>query len=67
MFRRIEHHSSGNGASLTTEVCWFRWGGGANPGLHHVFVLGAAIAGPVFIPGIQCVVDDFGDLVAVEV
>jgi hypothetical protein len=46
------------------EFAWFRWGGGALPGLTHVFsntrwndLLGSI--------SIQCVVDDFGNLVEV--
>jgi hypothetical protein len=43
------------------EVACIRWGGGAKPGKTHVFAMGDL----GFFEGHQCVVDDFGDLVAV--
>lgn len=60
---RVTHMSNGNGAVLSLELVWFRWGGGATPGKTHVFV-----AGPITFMSIstQCVVDDFGTLVPVE-
>lgn len=45
-----------------------RWGGGANPGKYDVFLYAPSEPklGPWFCPfSAQCVVDDFGDLVAV--
>lgn len=60
---RVTHMSNGNGAMLSMELLWFRWGGGAQPGKTHVFVSGPFDWVPV---STQCVVDDFGNLVAVE-
>ena len=55
----------------TTYACRLvviRWGGGALPGKYHVFLItpNEPKLGLLFCPfAVQCVVDDFGDLVAV--
>ena len=55
----------------TTHACHLivtRWDGGAHPGKYHVFLIAPSEPklGLSFCPfSAQCVVDDFGDLVAV--
>ncbi|MES2251105.1 MAG: hypothetical protein V4645_27780 [Pseudomonadota bacterium] len=62
--QRIEkfwYGNRGGSQSARVEVCCLRWGGGAAPGKTHVF----AIDDSNFFGSAQCVVDDFGNLVAV--
>jgi hypothetical protein len=51
--------------SHAAEVCVIRWGGGADIGKYHVFLIGTGYG---FFPvqDRQCVVDDFGNLVPVD-
>lgn len=60
---RVTHMCNGAGSALSIELRWFRWGGGANPGMTHVFTI--APINWVFV-SLQCVTDDFGSLVVVE-
>lgn len=46
------------------ELCMARWGGGAEPGMWHVF-WGPGRARGVHNLSLQCVVDDFGNLIEV--
>lgn len=52
------------------EVAVIRWGGGAKPGLSHVFTVGPWISQFLWFDNgstsWQCVVDDFGNLVRVQ-
>lgn len=48
------------GVFYSTEFCYIRWGGGAEPGKTHVFA-----ASGEFLISMQCVTDDFGNLVKV--
>lgn len=57
--------STGCGQSATIECAAFRWGGGAQPGKWHVFIVGLSSLGWYF-PSIDCVIDDFGNLVRVS-
>lgn len=55
-----------NGAlqSVSIEVAHCRWGGGADPGRYHVWLLGVHVKDwPT--KSFQAVVDDFGNLVRV--
>ena len=51
--------------TMRVEVAMCRWGGGADPGKTHVFLFGCGDRRPRTWVGVQCVVDDFGDLVVV--
>lgn len=53
----------GNLFTARVELCMARWGGGADPGKWHVF-WGTGRA-DVHSMSMQCVVDDFGNLVEV--
>ncbi len=55
----------GNAAQISVvEAVMFRWGGGAAPGKWHVFLVGLSTH-DWWVPGVDCVVDDFGTLVRV--
>jgi hypothetical protein len=50
--------------SIDAHVNVARWGGGADHGKYHVYLCGAGY--DFFTFSRQAVVDDFGDLIAVE-
>lgn len=54
---------SGNLLAWDLTMCAARWGGGAEAGKTHVFLSGGE---GWFRSSHQCVVDDFGNLVAVD-
>jgi hypothetical protein len=63
----MEANLYANGMSIAVRICMLRWGGGADLGKTHVF-----LAGPsdwMWANGcglsVQCVTDDFGNLVRV--
>lgn len=63
-------YASGSYQSSAVEFCAFRWGGGAEPGKWHVFVNQSFAHNELFMgclrTSTQCVVDDFGNLSAVQ-
>lgn len=49
------------------DLCTARWGGGAEPGCYHVFLAGASRLWSLGMAcSVQCVVDDFGNLVRAQ-
>lgn len=58
----VTHCNRGRMGWRAAEITWCRWGGGAHPGLTHVFL--TPVNELTFLSK-QCVVDDFGNLVEV--
>lgn len=61
----VHHFKDGSMSEVRTTITWARWGAGAHPGMHHVFMSLWCRRTGVPLISTQCVVDDFGDLVEV--
>lgn len=70
--RPDSYTATGSSGFVLAELVWTRWGGGAKPGLYHLFLsvgsdpIRHLTRWPLGALSQLCVVNDFGDLVAVE-
>ena len=60
-----EFFRGGAGSSWAIRVGLLRWGGGAQPGTYHMFLMAEDVRAGLPLVSAHCVVDDFGDLVEV--
>lgn len=58
-------HPDGGGYAWPLRLVCRRWGGGAHPGKTHVYTLLSWGENQLGSVSMQCVTDDFGDLVEV--